>query len=99
MLQAFEKMNPNWFNRAYVYTGSVDNVFRYRVAQIETEEDRPLLQAATYSEVCYELAEDVEVREFPWDDAGVEALKAWLQAQYDAFCAAHPESAGRGGLG
>ena len=44
MLEAFEKMNPNWFNRAYVYTGSVDNVFRYRIAQIEAEDKKVLLQ-------------------------------------------------------
>jgi hypothetical protein len=99
MLPAFEKMNPNWFNRAYVYTGSVDNVFRYRIAQIETEDKKTLLQAATYSELCYELATDVETAEFPWDDAGVDALKAWLQTRYEAFCAAHPDSAGKGVLG
>lgn len=91
MLEAFAKMNPAWFNRAYVYTGSVGNVFRYRIAQIETEDHPALLQAAAYTDICYELAEDVETAEFPWDDAGVEALKAWLQARYEAFCAAHPE--------
>ena len=99
MLDTFEKMNPNWFNRAYVYTGSVDNMFRFRIAQIQTDDKGVLLQAAAYTELCYELATDVETAEFPWDDAGVEALKQWLQSRYEAFCTAHPESAGKGEQG
>lgn len=85
MLDVFKKMNPSWFNRAYVYTGSVGNVFRFRVAQGKMEDGKLILQAATYSNLCYEKATDVEKKDFSWDEEGVEALKQWLQNQYDHF--------------
>lgn len=43
---------------------------------------------AVYSNVCYELAQDKEERDFTWDEAGVETLKAWLQEKYEAYCTA-----------
>ena len=36
---------------------------------------------------CYEVAQDRQERDFPWDEAGVEELKQWLQAKYDQFSA------------
>ena len=48
-----------------------------------------LLHAAVYSQLCYELARDVEEQDFPWDDDGVQQLQDWLQSHYDAYCAAH----------
>jgi hypothetical protein len=87
MLECFSVMTPSWFNRAYVYTGSVgpfDRDFRYRCEQ---DEANRLLHAATYSRVCYELAEDAEKRDFTWDEPGVDALRQWLQSQYEAFAA------------
>ena len=35
-----------------------------------------------------ELAQDKEERDFTWDEAGVETLKAWLQEKYEAYCTA-----------
>ena len=46
------------------------------------------MHTAVYSNVCYELAHDKEERDFTWDEAGVEALKAWLQEKYEAYCTA-----------
>ena len=48
-----------------------------------------VLHAAVYSQLCYELARDVEEQDFPWDDDGVQQLQGWLQSHYDAYCAAH----------
>ena len=48
-----------------------------------------VLHTAVYSNLCYELAQDKEERDFPWNEEGVEALKAWYQSQYEKFLAAH----------
>ncbi|MCI2057701.1 MAG: hypothetical protein LKJ80_00625 [Oscillibacter sp.] len=90
MLSCFSRLTPAWLKRAYVYTGSVGpfgSDFRYRW---EVDEKEHAIHAAVYSRVCYELAQDVEKRDFSWDDAGVEALKEWLQSRCDAFA---PETA------
>ena len=86
MLEIFAQMTPSWFDRATFYTGSVHQEFRFRYEQ---DRENKLLHAATYSKVCYELADDVEKRDFSWDEDGVEALKKWYQNQYDAYAAAH----------
>lgn len=88
MLKCFSQLTPGWFHRAYVYTGSVgpfQNDFRFRLAHDGEE----TIHAASYSRVCYELAEDRQERDFPWNDEGVGELKQWLQSQYEAYAAAH----------
>lgn len=77
----FEVLTPQWFKRAFVYTGSIGD-FRYRFA---TDKDHNLLHAAVYSVYCYEVATDVKEQDFSWDESGVEQLKAWLQNEYEAF--------------
>lgn len=94
MLACFEQMDPRWFHRAFVYTGSVTDReksldFRYRYEQVEQEDGTAVLKAQTYSSLCYEKAGDVEERTFPWTDEGVEALKAWYQSQYEKYIANH----------
>ena len=79
----FAHLTPQWFKRAFVYTGSIGD-FRYRFA---TDGAAGLLHAAVYTVYCYEVATDVVEQDFPWDEEGVKALQAWLQQQYDAFCA------------
>ena len=71
------------FKRAFVYTGSIGE-FRYRFAN---DKENNLLHAAVYTHFCYERAEDVQERDFSWDDAGVAQLKAWLQEQLEAHSA------------
>ena len=34
---------------------------------------------------CFEVAKDVHQQDFPWDDQGVEQLKAWLQERYEHY--------------
>ena len=90
MLNFLEKLDKRWFHRAFVYSGSVTELkkgidFRYRFAQDTSDKEAPKITAATYSARCYELADDVEEESFPWTDEGVEALKAWVQARYDAY--------------
>ena len=41
----FEELNPKWFNRANVYTGSIGD-FRYRFA---TDKKERILHAAVYT--------------------------------------------------
>ena len=77
----FACLTPHWFYRAYVYTGSIGD-FRYR---FDRDADANMLHTAVYSRLCYEVADDVQKRDFSWDDAGVEELKSWLQRQYEAF--------------
>ncbi len=77
----FAELTPRWFERAFVYTGSVGE-FRYRFAG---DKNAGVLHTAVYSNVCYELAQDRQERDFPWDEKGVDELKHWLQAEYEAY--------------
>lgn len=85
MLDCFARITPGWLHRAYVYTGSVGpfrHDFRYRCQQ---DAENKQIHAATYSQLCFELAADVEQRDFPWDEEGVANLRQWLQSQYEQF--------------
>jgi hypothetical protein len=79
----FAELTPRWFKRAFVYTGSIGD-FRYR---FDMGKEKGILHTAVYSVYCYEVAQDRQERDFPWDEAGVEELKQWLQAKYDQFSA------------
>ena len=82
MQDFFQQLTPRWFHRAHVYVGSIGpcfHDFRFRFAQDEKEKR---ITASVYSDKCFEAAEDVETREFPWTDDGVEELKAWLEEKY-----------------
>ena len=81
MHEQFAPLTPQWFKRAFVYTGSIGD-FRYRYA---TDKDNGLLHVATYSKVCYEVADDVTAQDFPWTEEGVKALQTWMQQQYENF--------------
>jgi len=96
MLECFSRLNLEWLNRAYVYTGSVGPVlhdFRYRWA---LDGENKLIRAAVYSGICYEKAAAAERRDFPWDSGGVEELKAWLQERYEQFAAGQLSAGGPG---
>jgi len=87
MQKCFEEITPQWLGRAYLFNGSIGRPgsdFRYRLSQDEKEK---LVRAAVYSKVCYEKADDVETRDFPWDEEGVAALREWLEERYEAFLA------------
>ncbi len=89
MLKCFEEMTVRWFHRAFVYTGSVTERgvdFRYRYEQVKTDGGAEL-RASTYSARCYERADDVEEKLFPWTEEGVAALREWYQAQYESYAA------------
>ena len=77
----FAQLTPQWFRRAFVYTGSIGE-FRYR---FKTDGEAGLLHAAVYSHYCYEVASDVTEQDFTWDEDGVQALQQWLQQRLDAF--------------
>ncbi len=78
----FQPLTPQWFRRAYNYTGSIGD-FRYRYFH----DDEKTLHVSVYSKVCFELADDVESRDFPWTDEGVRELQIWIQGKYEEFCA------------
>lgn len=79
----FAELTPTWFNRAYVYTGSIGE-FRYRFS---SDQQTRIIHASVYSQLCYELAHDVQERDFSWDDDGVSQLRSWLQQSYEAYAA------------
>ena len=72
-------LTPKWFDRATVYTGS-EGEFRYRFRR-----EKETVSAAVYTRLCYEKAEDVEEREFPRDEQGVESLRQWVAERYQSF--------------
>ena len=85
MHEQFERLTPKWLNRAHIYNGSIGRMnhdFRYRLEQDEKER---IIHAASYSKVCYGKADDVQKRDFPWNEEGVAELKQWLQNCYEAF--------------
>ena len=78
-MEPFDFLTVQWFKRAHVYVGSRGPLFRYRFAM---DSGAKTVTASAYTRVCFELAEDVTTETFPWDEAGVEQLKAWLGEQY-----------------
>lgn len=79
----FEELTPQWFKRAFVYTGSIGE-FRYRFAN---DAENNQIHAAVYSHFCYEAAQDVQKKDFTWNETGISQLKQWLQDALDAFAA------------
>ncbi|MBU5625655.1 hypothetical protein KQI82_01735 [Oscillibacter sp. MSJ-2] len=72
-------LTPKWFDRASVYTGS-EGEFRYRFRR-----EKEAVSAAVYTHLCYEKAGDVEEREFPRDEQGVELLRRWVAERYQLY--------------
>ncbi len=77
----FSQLTNQWFMRAFNYTGSIGN-FRYRYLM---EKDHSAIHTAVYTRFCYEVATDVVERSFPWNDEGVEQLKAWMQQALETY--------------
>lgn len=80
MTEFFSNLTVNFFHRAFHYTGSLGD-FRFRFVH----DDNEIIHAAVYTKLCYEKADDVEDRDFPWTEEGVEELKQWLEDRYQAF--------------
>ena len=95
MQPQFEIMTPHWLNRAHMYNGSIGPIFSAFRYRMEMDEKEKMVHAATYSKICYEKADDVETRDFSWDDSGVEEMKNWFQSQYEAYLAR--EASDKGG--
>jgi len=81
----FSDLTPRWFKRAFVYTGSIGD-FRYRYA---TDKDKNEISVSVYTVYCFEVAQDVKTEVFSWDDTGVEALKQWVDQEYQLFQKEH----------
>lgn len=81
----FEKLSPHEINKSTILTGSIGAAFedfRYRIKP-DTKEGK--VYCATYSVLSYEKAQDVEEREYSYDEPGVEEMKLWLQEQYEKY--------------
>ena len=87
VLDCFAQITPTWLNRAYLYNGSYGPLFHDFRYRLEMDAKERKVTATTYSKACYEAADDRETETFDWTDEGVEAMKDWLQAQYEAFAA------------
>lgn len=87
MLDCFAQITPNWLNRAYLYNGSYGPLFHDFRYRLEMNGKEKKVTASAYSKACYEATEDRETEVFDWTDEGVEAMKNWLQARYEAFVA------------
>lgn len=77
----FSELTPQWFKRAFNYTGSIQD-FRYRFIQVK---DPRSIEVSVYTKFCYEVASDIQTETFPWDDDGIEALKQWIQGKYEEY--------------
>lgn len=88
MLEIFSQITPSWILRATYYTGSIGPLFhdfRFRYEQDRSDSEHRKLHAAVYSGACYEMAKDVQRRDFPWTEDGVAAMRQWFQDCYDSF--------------
>ena len=73
----FDFLNMSFFTKASVYPGSL-GTFRYRFQRTGWMEDGSI-QVWVYENTSFELAQDVETETFPWTEAGVEQIRAWLE--------------------
>ena len=85
MQEFFQQLTPRWFQRAHVYVGSIGPCFHYFRFRFANDEKEHRITASVYSDKCFERAENVKTREFPWDEEGVEALKLWLEENYQQW--------------
>ena len=82
MDNSFDFLNVSFFTKATVFPGSVGS-FRYRFARTGWPgKPEASIQAWTYENVCFELAQEIETATFPWTEEGVEELRTWLQEQF-----------------
>jgi hypothetical protein len=80
MEDPFAFLTPNWLKRAHVYHGNL-GPFRYRFAM---DGENKTVNAAVYEDICYEKAQHIRTLQVPWDDAGVDQLRLWLNREYAA---------------
>ncbi len=81
MDQPFSFLTVAFFTKAEIFPGSI-GTFRYRFQRFSWPgKEDARIQAWVYENVCFELAQDAVTETFPWTEAGVEALKAWLEDQ------------------
>ena len=71
----FAVLTPRWFKRAFVYTGSIGE-FRYRFAN---DSENHLIHAAVYTHFCYEVATDVEEKDFSWDRSAEKYMELYRE--------------------
>lgn len=62
--------------RAPVFPGSV-GTFRYRLAR-DGKAGEGTIQASVYENICFEKAQHIETETFPWTEAGMAQIRAWL---------------------
>lgn len=79
----FDFLNLSFFTKASVYPGSL-GTFRYRFQRTGWM-NRPdsTIQVWVYENTSFELAQNVETETFPWTEAGVESIKAWLEQKLE----------------
>ena len=82
MERKFDYLTPRWLGRAHIYHGEQD-AMRYRFAMDGKEKK---VEAAVYTKVCFEQADDVVSEVFSWDEDGVAALREWMQQHYERIC-------------
>lgn len=84
----FDFLTPHWLNRAHVYHGE-QGALRYRFRMDAKEKT---VEASVYTKVCFEKADDVVTETFSWDEAGITALREWMQAHYDRVMSSETET-------
>ncbi len=75
----FDFLTPHWLGRAHTYHGEMGPL-RYRFRMDAKEKT---VEASVYTKVCFEAATDAVTETFAWDEAGVSALRVWMQGHYE----------------
>lgn len=70
-----------------IYTDSRKD-FRWRHCP---DKENGVIHAATYTVMCYECADDVEEKDFPFSPEGLEEANAWIESKFREFVDANPD--------
>jgi len=68
-------INFYYFTQGNFFTGTVGNSFRYR---IEPDKANNVLMVYTYSDVCFEKAENKICESFEYSEEGLDAAAKWI---------------------
>lgn len=68
----------SYFETHNVFTGSQNQIFRFHVDTNETE----ILADVWNEDICFELAQNTEQKNFPLTEEGRVATKAWIEEQF-----------------
>ena len=79
----WEMLKPRSEN---IYTASRKD-FRWRYNPLKDEDK---IIASVYTTLCYECADDVQEKDFPYSEEGLHQANEWIESKFREFVEANP---------